>query len=104
MGYSIRDSETGLSVPVVLTSYYAQDDTAPSWVPEYWHCDPSAPSSRRYTVKHTCGEIIYPWYELIIVGYDDARTIASKVDYWQRVQAAQDALNVAQRAYNDLTR
>jgi len=32
------------------------------------------------------------------------REIKIKRQYWQRVQDAQQALNIAQRTYNDLTR
>jgi len=105
MGYSIRDSETGDVLPVCLTSRWWEDqDTGPSFVPDNWRCEPSSIAARYEVTSSTGCVSTYGWWELIIVGYDDMREIKIKRQYWQRVQDAQQALNIAQRTYNDLTR
>jgi hypothetical protein len=108
MGYSIRDTETGDVLPVCLTARWYDGDNdgwaVPSFVPDDWRCEPSSISARYEVTASTGCVSTYGWWELIIIGYDDLRDIEIKLAHWRKVQAAQDALSAAQRAYNELTR
>ena len=105
MGYSIRDSKTGNALPVCLTArWWDEQNDGPCFTPDDWRCEPGSISARYEVTASTGCVTTYGWWELIIVGYDSPRDIEIKRDYWRRVQAAQDTLNAAQRAYNELTR
>lgn len=78
--YSIYNTETGKPLPIALTSCVFTNGCAPgavSFVPRDWKHDPAR--GRFHVSSGQNVETEYNWFDVIIVGYDDDRTIACKL-------------------------
>ena len=84
--YSIHNSETGKPLPIALTSCVFQNKCVPgavSFIPRDWKHDPAR--GRFYVTSSTGCETEYHWFDVILVGYDNDKTIACKLAEYEKV-------------------
>jgi len=84
--YSIHNSETGKPLAIALTSCVFVNNCHPgavSFVPRAWTHDPAR--GRFYVSSGQNVETEYNWFDVVIVGYDDDKTIACKLAEYEKV-------------------
>ena len=106
MAYTICN-EWGQPKPLrlIVPNVHGVPEVKAEFTPYWWTCDPCAFQDRRYEIEYSAGQkqpTRFPWYQ-VVTSDDTPHDVEVKIDYYQQVIAARNALDAASVEYRRLT-
>lgn len=106
MGYTLCDRNGNCKpLRLIVPNVHGVPEAKGEFTPFWWVCDPCNLSDKRFEVIYRADQDqpqYFSWYQ-VATSEDTPEDLAEKISYYQRVLAAQNAMNAAADEYRRLT-